>query len=98
MRGAAAGILVLAIAALALYAVRDQRNANREILARLDEMRGTLREQSQRSAELAGQVAALTERVGRLEADNRDLRSQIAKLLNRKPVADVAALVLPAPL
>jgi hypothetical protein len=97
MRGLAAGVLVLAIGALALYAVRDQRNATREILARLDDLRGALRDESQRSAELAGQVSALTERVAGLEADNRDLRSQIAKLLNRRPV-EVAAAALPAPL
>ena len=97
MRGAAAGVLVLAIAALALYALDGQRDANREILARLDELRGTLREQSQRSAALAGQVSALTDRVVRLEADNRDLRQQISRLLNRKPV-EIASISLPAPL
>ena len=97
MRFVAAGVLVAAIAALALYAVRDQRIANRDILARLDEMRGTLREQSQRSTELAGQVSALTDRVGRLEGENRDLRGQIARLLNRKPV-EIAAAAPPLPL
>ena len=94
MRGIAAGVLILATAGLAVYALRGQQAANREILARLDEMRGTLRDQSQRSTELAGQVATLTERVGRLEEDNRDLRRQISRLLARKPI-EAAALTPP---
>ena len=97
MRGVAAGVLVLAIATLGLYAFREQQTANREILARLDDLRGALGDQSQRSAELAGQVAALTDRVAQLETDNRDLRAQIRRLLDRKRV-DVAALTLPRPL
>lgn len=93
----AAGALVLAIAALGLYAVRQQQAANREILSRLDEVRSALRDEAARSGELATQVTALSERVARLETDNRDLRRQLARLLNRKPI-EVALMTPPRPL
>ncbi|MBY0492783.1 MAG: hypothetical protein K2Y23_01090 [Cyanobacteria bacterium] len=41
-------------------------------------------------------MATLTGRVGQLEAGNRDLRRQIARLLTRKPV-EVTAMALPRP-
>jgi hypothetical protein len=93
----AAGALLLAVIALAVYAVRQQQAANREILARLGDVQSSLREQTARAGELADQVTALAERVGRLEADNRDLRREVAMLLRRKP-AEVASVVLPSPL
>ena len=94
MRILAAAALVLTVAALGLYAFRQQQAANREILSRLDDVRSSLREQSRQSAELASQVTTLSERVARLEADNRDLRRQLARLMNRKPI-EVATLTLP---
>jgi hypothetical protein len=42
-------------------------------------------------------VNTLSERVARLEIDNRDLRRQIARLANRKPI-EVVAMALPRPL
>jgi len=97
MRMLAAGALVLAIAALGLYAFRQQQAANREILSRLDEVRSALRDEAARSGELANQVTALSERVARLETDNRDLRRQLTRLLNRKPI-EVALMAPPRPL
>jgi hypothetical protein len=94
MRSLAAAALVLAIAALGLYAFRQQQAANREILSRLDDVRSTLRDQTRQSTALANQVTALSERVERLEIDNRDLRRQLARLMNRKPI-EVAAIALP---
>jgi len=97
MRTLAAGALLVAVIALAVYAVRLQQAANREILSRLGDVQAALREQTARAGDLADQVTALAERVGRLEADNRDLRRQVAMLLRRKP-AEVASVVLPPPL
>jgi len=97
MRSLAAAALVLTVAALGLYGFRQQQAANREILSRLDDVRSALRDQTRQSAELANQVTALSERVARLETDNRDLRRQLARLLNRKPI-EVAAFALPHPL
>ena len=94
MRTLAAGVLIVSVAALGLYAVRQQQQANREILSRLDDVRAALRDEAAKSSGLADQVTALSERVARLEADNRDLRRQIARLLNRKPI-EVAARPLP---
>ena len=95
--GAAVGLVLIAVS-LAYYAVRQQQAANGEILSRLGEVQSALREQSRRAAELADHVSALTERVGRLEADNRDLRRQVTALLRRKPAAEVAINVMPLPL
>lgn len=97
MRTLAAAALVLVIAALGLYGFRQQQAANREILSRLDDVRSALRDQTRQSTELANQVTALSERVARLETDNRDLRRQLTRLMNRKPIA-VAAIALPRPL
>ena len=97
MRTLAAAALLLTVAALGLYALRQQQAANREILSRLDEVRSALRDQARQSTELANQVTALSERVARLETDNRDLRRQLARLMNRKPI-EVAAVALPPPL
>jgi len=97
MRSLAAAALVLTVAALGLYAFRQQQAANREILSRLDEVRSALREENRQTTELANQVTALSERVARLETDNRDLRRQLTRLLNRKPI-EVAAVTLPRPL
>jgi hypothetical protein len=94
MRTLAAITLVLVVAGMGLLVVRSQQSANRMIVARLEEVRDALREQTLRNSELSGQVATLSERVGRLEADNRDLRRQLAALLKRKP-AQVAAIALP---
>ena len=96
-RTLAAAALVLTVAALGLYAFRQQQAANREILSRLDDVRSALREQASQSAALANQVTALSERVARLETDNRDLRRRLARLMNRKPI-EVAAFALPRPL
>jgi len=95
---AATGLVLLAALCLAYYAVRQQQAANREILSRLGDVQSALRDQSLRAAELGDQVSALAERVGRLEAENRDLRRQVAALLRRKPSAEVAINVLPQPL
>ena len=97
MRTLAAAALVLTIAALGLYAFRQQQAANREILSRLDDVRSALLEQTRQSTELANQVTMLSDRVARLEADNRDLRRRLARLMNRKPI-EVAAFALPRPL
>lgn len=104
MRNLAAGALIVAVIALAVYVVRQQQGANREILARLGDVQASLREQTARAGDLSNQVTALAERVGRLEADNRDLRRRLASLPalsdvegRRKP-AEVAAVVLPSPL
>lgn len=97
MRTLAVGVLILSIAALGLYALRQQQQVNGEILSRLDEVRSALREEAARSHGLADQVTALSERVARLETDNRDLRRQLARLLNRKPI-EVAVMALPRPL
>ena len=97
MRTLAAAALILATAALGLYAFSQQQAANREILSRLDDVRSALRDQSRQSTDLATQVTALSDRVARLESDNRDLRRQLARLMNRKPI-EVAALALPRPL
>jgi hypothetical protein len=100
MRGGgivAAGLAVLIASALAFDAFRQQQAANREILSRLDDVRSALRDEGTKSAELADQVSALSERVARLEADNRDLRRQLARLLSRKPV-EVAIMTIPRPL
>lgn len=104
MRTLAAGALLVAVIALAVYAVRQQQAANREILSRLGDVQAALREQTARAGDLADQVTALAERVGRLEADNRDLRRRLASLPalsevegRRKPAA-VASVVLPPPL
>ena len=97
MRSLAAAALVLTVAALGLYAFRQQQAANREILSRLDEVRSALREENRQTTELANQVTALSERVARLETDNRDLRRQLTRLMNRKPI-EVAAVTLPRPL
>jgi hypothetical protein len=97
MRTLAAGALLVAVIALAVYAVRQQQAANREILSRLGDVQAALREQTTRAGDLADQVTALAERVGRLEADNRDLRRQVAMLRRRKP-AEIASVVLPRPL
>jgi len=94
MRTLAAAALVLTIAALGLYGFRQQQAANREILSRLDDVRSALRDQARQSTELANQVTVLSERVARLETDNRDLRRQLARLMNRKPI-EVAAFALP---
>lgn len=96
MRTLAAGVLIASVAALGLYAVRQQQ-ANREILSRLDDVRSALRDEAVKSTELADRVTALSERVARLETDNLDLRRQLARLLNRKPL-EVAAVALPRPL
>jgi hypothetical protein len=93
----AAGLAVLIASALAVYALRQQQAANREILSRLDDVRSSLRDEAARSSGLTDQVTALSERVVRLESDNRDLRRQLARVLNRKPVG-VALLTVPAPL
>ena len=105
MRTLAAGALLVAVIALAVYAVRQQQAANREILSRLGDVQAALREQTARAGDLANQVTALAGRVGRLEAENRDLRRRLALLpalsevegLRRKP-AEVASFVLPPPL
>jgi len=97
MRTLAAAALLLTVAALGLYAFRQQQAANREILVRLDDVRSALRDQTRQSIELANQVTALSERVERLETDNRDLRRQLAMLIRRKPI-EVAAIALPRPL
>ena len=97
MRILAAAALVLTVAALGLYAFRQQQAANREILSRLDEVRSALRDQTRQSIALANQVTALSERVARLETDNRDLRRQLARLMNRKPI-EVTAIAVPRPL
>jgi len=97
MRTLAAGALLVAVIALAVYVVRQQQTANHEILSRLGDVQAALREQTARAGDLANQVTALAERVGRLETDNRDLRRQVAMLLRRKP-AEVAAVVLTLPL
>lgn len=94
MRKFAAIMLMLVAAATGLLLVDLQLRANRVIVARLEEVRDALHQQARRNGELAEQVAALTERVGRLEADNRDLRKQLTALLRRKP-AEVAAIALP---
>ena len=97
MRILAAGAIALAVIALALYAVRQQQAANHEILTRLTDVQSSLREQTARAGELANQLTALAERVGKLEADNHDLRRQIAMLMRRKP-AEVAAITAIKPL
>ncbi len=97
MRILAAAALAFAVIALGVYAVRQQEAANHEILSRLGDVQASLREQTARAGDLANQVTALAERVGKLEADNRDLRRQIAMLMRRKP-AEVATLMLPRPL
>ena len=94
MRKWAAVAIVLVVAATGLFLISVQRSANRMILARLEEVRESLYQQRVRNAELNGQIATLTERVGRLETDNRDLRRQLAMLLRRKP-AEVASLAVP---
>lgn len=93
----AAGVLALTLLGLAFVTLREQQFASRMILARLDEVRSSLRNEAVRSAALADQVTALSERVARLETDNRDLRRQLARLLSRKPV-EVAVLTIPRPL
>jgi hypothetical protein len=93
---AAVALLLLALAAAGLLAWREQQAANRAVLARLDEAGAALSDQSRRTRELADQVTALGERVGRLEADNRDLRRQLARVLRSRPT-EVAALSTPAP-
>ena len=93
----AAGVAVLIASALAFYAFRQQQTANHEILSRIDDVRSALRDEAARSSGLTDQVTALSERVARLESDNRDLRRQLARLLNRKPI-EVASMTLPRPL
>jgi hypothetical protein len=94
---AAVGGILLLLSGVAYVTFRQQQAATHEILSRLDDVRSTLREQSQVASTLSSQVEALTDRVGRLEADNRDLRNQIAALMRRKPL-DVASAGLPTPL
>ena len=91
---ACASLVLLLTAGGAYYALREQQAANAAILAKLDLVQSALGDEARRSRELAGQVAALTERVAGLERDNRDLRRRLAALLSRKPVA-VASLPLP---
>jgi len=113
MRTFAAVALLVAVIALAVYAVRQQQAANREILSRLGDVQAALREQTARAGDLAGEVTALADRVGKLEAENRELRRRLASLpalsevegpalsevegLRRRP-ADVASVVLLPPL
>src|SRR5262245_6815857 len=94
MRKWAAVALVLVVAATGVLLVQFQQSANRMIIARLEEVRETLSQQRGRNADLNSQIVTLNERVGRLEADNSDLRRQLAVLLRRKP-AEVASITLP---
>ena len=86
--------LVLIVAATGLFLVQVQFSANRMINARLEEVRDALYQQRARNGDLTSQIATLNERVGHLEADNRELRRQLAVLLRRKP-AEVASITLP---
>lgn len=94
MRKAAAVAIVLVVAVTGVSLIRSQQFANRMILARLDEVRDSLQAQRVRAGELQSQVTTLTDRVAKLEADNFELRRQIAALLKRKPV-EIGSLALP---
>ena len=93
----AVALLLLALAGGAFFAWRAQQAANRAVLARLDEVRAALSDESRRSRELADQVSALGQQVGRLEVENRDLRRQAARSA-RRPAVEAAPPTVPEPL